>query len=128
MMCSRPITEEFRQLDAAHEWPLSVDPRKGGGRPQASWTPVRPRASTYDSVDLGVGGVDSLGQSVDLSSDPGTFFISTNPSIATVSDVGLVTGVGVGQVVITAHSDGLAATALVRVTSSGDQDGDGLPD
>lgn len=45
---------------------------------------------------------------------------SSNPSIATVSSTGLVTGVAVGSTLITARAQGVSSEGrLINVTSSG---------
>ncbi len=58
----------------------------------------------------------------------GTNYISSNPATVTVSNNGLLTAVGSGNALITANKDGVVATRLVKVSFTGDQDGDGLPD
>lgn len=58
----------------------------------------------------------------------GTNYISSNSAVVTVSADGLLTAVKSGNSLITASKDGEVATRLVRVSFTGDQDGDGLPD
>jgi len=69
------------------------------------------------------------GTSVDTTqSTAGTNYTSSNPAIATVSANGLVTGLSSGSVIITVRKDGVTAFKQVSVLTSGDTDGDGLPD
>ncbi|WP_016957425.1 Ig-like domain-containing protein [Catenovulum agarivorans] len=58
----------------------------------------------------------------------GTNYTSSNSAVASVNANGLISAVGSGNALITASKDGQVATRLVRVSFTGDQDGDGLPD
>jgi 6-phosphogluconolactonase (cycloisomerase 2 family) len=58
----------------------------------------------------------------------GTTYVSSNPSIATVSQDGLVTAVSRGQVFITALNEGAAATIQINVNTPFSTVGDGIPD
>ncbi len=58
----------------------------------------------------------------------GVNYATTNAGVATVSADGLVTAVGNGFALISARKDGVIAARRVIVNSSGDLDGDGLPD
>lgn len=58
----------------------------------------------------------------------GTTYLSSNTSVATVDQNGLVTAVGPGSVTITALYDGLTATIMLNSFSALDSDGDGMPD
>jgi large repetitive protein len=58
----------------------------------------------------------------------GTNYTSSNSAVVTVSANGLLTAIKSGNSLITAAKDGEVATRLVRVSFTGDQDGDGLPD
>jgi hypothetical protein len=58
----------------------------------------------------------------------GTNYISSNTAVATVNANGLLTATGAGNALITVNKDGQVATRLVRVSFTGDQDGDGIPD
>ncbi|MFW5444026.1 MAG: Ig-like domain-containing protein [Methylococcaceae bacterium] len=62
------------------------------------------------------------------SSTAGTNYISTNPAIATVSAEGLVTAISSGTILLTARKDGVIAVKRINISTSGDADGDGLPD
>lgn len=62
------------------------------------------------------------------SSISGINYISSNPDVATVNANGLLTARGAGNALITVNKDGQVATRLVRVSFTGDQDGDGIPD
>ena len=66
---------------------------------------------------------------VDLSaSSTGTLYVSSNPSIATVSPGGLVTAVSSGSILVSVRNDGAMATIPIQVLSSDDTDGDLIPD
>ncbi|MEO8678073.1 MAG: Ig-like domain-containing protein [Vicinamibacterales bacterium] len=59
----------------------------------------------------------------------GTNYTTSNAAIASVTADGLVTAVTSGTVVVQATNDGTPAMAIVRVVlSTGDTDGDGMPD
>lgn len=58
----------------------------------------------------------------------GTNYTSSNSAKVSVSANGLLTALGSGNSLITANKDGVVATRLIKVSFTGDQDGDGLPD
>lgn len=60
----------------------------------------------------------------------GTVFRTTNPAIATVSQNGLVTAAGSGNVIISASNDMVLSSVMFSVIpgNSNDADNDGLPD
>ena len=58
----------------------------------------------------------------------GTNYSSSNPAIATVDANGRVTAVASGSVLIIARKDGALGMTTVSVITSGDADGDGIPD
>jgi large repetitive protein len=58
----------------------------------------------------------------------GTNYTSSNSAVVSVSANGLLTAIKSGNSLITAAKDGEVATRLIRVSFTGDQDGDGLPD
>jgi hypothetical protein len=58
----------------------------------------------------------------------GTLYISSNPTIVSVSADGLITAVGPGRAIITARNEGAAATIQIKVTTQGSTVGDGIPD
>lgn len=69
------------------------------------------------------------GAEVDFTpSDTGTFYISSNPAIASVSPEGFVTGQSSGTALVTATNEGVIATLLLDVAFSDDSDEDGIPD
>lgn len=91
----------------------------------------------------GVSSIGSIGNTVQLnitatyqdsstrdvsSATSGVNYFSTNPAIATVSSDGLVTAVSNGFALISIRKDGVLVTHGVQVNTSGDLDGDGLPD
>jgi hypothetical protein len=58
----------------------------------------------------------------------GTNWFTSNPRIATVSPNGLVTAVATGNVLISAMNEGALGMLRIAILTSGDSDGDGLPD
>lgn len=62
------------------------------------------------------------------SSTSGINYLSTNPNVVTVSGNGLLTAISSGIALITASKDGLLISRRITVNTSGDADGDGLPD
>ena len=65
------------------------------------------------------------GATVDLTpSSTGTFYATSNPAFATVTQEGLVTAVASGTVFITAQNEGVVATIPIQVVLSDDTDGD----
>ena len=51
-----------------------------------------------------------------------------NAAIATVTADGLVTAVASGSVIVIARKDGALGVTTINIVTSGDTDGDGLPD
>ena len=69
------------------------------------------------------------GTEVDLTlSDTGTFYLSSNPRIASVTQNGFVTAVSSGTFLVTGTHEGVIATIGLSVSLTNDSDGDGLPD
>ncbi|HTG35942.1 MAG TPA: Ig-like domain-containing protein [Thermoanaerobaculia bacterium] len=60
--------------------------------------------------------------------DKGTDYRSSNPAIASVDANGLVTAHASGVVVVSAADEGALGVIRLQVVTSGDSDGDGLPD
>lgn len=58
----------------------------------------------------------------------GTTYRTSNATIATVSEGGLVTAVASGTALVSASNDGALGVLRVQVVLSADSDGDGLPD
>lgn len=58
----------------------------------------------------------------------GTNYRSSNPGIASVSEDGLVTGIGSGSAIINVTQEGALALFRVTVSGSSDSDGDTMPD
>ncbi|MCL4852282.1 MAG: hypothetical protein KJZ78_12985, partial [Bryobacteraceae bacterium] len=58
----------------------------------------------------------------------GTSYTTSNAAIASIGTNGLVTATGSGTAVIQAIHDGTPAILAVRVSLTGDSDGDGIPD
>lgn len=71
--------------------------------------------------------VDGTGIDVTLAAS-GTFYLSSNAGIATVSADGFVNAVSSGNVLVTATHEGVIATIRLAVNLTQDADGDGLPD
>jgi len=61
-------------------------------------------------------------------SESGINYISSNVDVVSVNANGLLTANGSGRSLISATKDGLIATRLVKISFTGDTDGDGLPD
>ena len=69
------------------------------------------------------------GALIDLTlASTGTYYLSSNPAIATVSTDGFVDAVSSGGVLITATHQGVTATLRLDIQFSEDTDNDGLPD
>ncbi|WP_205527086.1 Ig-like domain-containing protein [Hanstruepera ponticola] len=69
------------------------------------------------------------GQDQTVESAPAYFnFVSSNPGVATVDDMGLVSIVGSGTAVISASLDGVDATGSLTIVSLGDFDSAPVPD
>jgi cysteine-rich repeat protein len=100
--------------------------------------PVALRFAGPNPVTLsGVGAAFQLAMSADYADGTtrdvssalnGTNYSSTNVQIATVSDDGLVTAVRSGTAIISGRKDGAMAVKQIVVATSGDTDGDGVPD
>ena len=61
-------------------------------------------------------------------SSSGINYLSSNRNIINIDSNGLITAVSSGVVLITARKDGVLATMQAKSLTSGDTDGDGLPD
>jgi len=69
------------------------------------------------------------GTQIDLTlSDTGTFYLSSNPAIATVTTDGFVNAVSSGNVIVTATHEGVISSVALISELTQDTDGDGLPD
>lgn len=92
-------------------------------------SPVSVLSPSTPSVQLTTTGTLTDRSKIDLTqSSTGTFYISSNPSIAKVSKDGLVEAVSSGNIIITAIREGVIATILLKVELTQDSDGDGMPD
>ncbi|HET9777144.1 MAG TPA: hypothetical protein VFP77_11290, partial [Gemmatimonadaceae bacterium] len=60
--------------------------------------------------------------------DSGTNYLTSNAAIASVSGDGLVTARASGTVILSALNEGALAVLRLQVVTSGDADGDGIPD
>ena len=58
----------------------------------------------------------------------GINYTISNPDIATIDQNGVLQGLNSGRVLITARKDGTSAALSVTIVTTGDSDGDGLPD
>jgi len=91
--------------------------------PASVLTPIAPGAQLVTTGTL------ADGTQIDLTlNSTGTFYLSSNPGIATISKDGFVTAVSSGNVLVTATHEGVIATIALRVELTKDSDGDGLPD
>lgn len=85
--------------------------------------------STGATTQLTVSAAYSDGTDKDVTQGvEGTNYSSSNSSIATVDSNGLVTAVSSGSVIIIARKDGALGVITIGVVTSGDSDGDGIPD
>jgi hypothetical protein len=60
--------------------------------------------------------------------DTGTTYTTSNPAIASVGPDGLVTAHAPGVVLVSAVNEGALAVLRLQIVTSGDTDGDGIPD
>ncbi|MES9901646.1 MAG: Ig-like domain-containing protein, partial [Sedimenticola sp.] len=100
--------------------------------------PVTLQFQPFDAVTLN--GVDATlqlsvvatypdGSTKDVTnSTSGINYIASNSVVATVDSNGLVVGASSGNVLISARKDGVLALRQIKVITSGDTDGDDLPD
>lgn len=58
----------------------------------------------------------------------GTNYTTSNPAVATIGSDGLLTAHGVGIVLVSAVNEGALAVLRLQVSTTGDSDGDGIPD
>ena len=94
-------------------------------------TPSKPSLTGLgDTAQLTVTGTFDDGTTADVTGEPDTVYTTSNPNIATVSNVGLVTAVSSGTVVLSGSKDGVLSTLIMMVSTgtAGDSDGDGIPD
>ena len=85
--------------------------------------------SVGQSQSLSVEATYTDGSKKDIShSDSGINYSSTNNAVVTVSQDGLIVATGNGLALVSARKDGVLVSRRVQVESSGDLDGDGLPD
>src|SRR5215831_3953865 len=82
-----------------------------------------------NTLQLSVQALYSDSTTKDVSSvSSGINYSSSNPAIATITPNGLVTAVSSGNALITARKDGASTMIVINVVTSGDSDGDGIPD
>jgi hypothetical protein len=92
-------------------------------------SPSQSLTAAGQTVQLTVTGMLTNGTQTDLSTQAlGTLYVSSNPQIASVSNNGLVTAVGVGAVIITAINEGATSTISLSVNIPLSTLGDGIPD
>ena len=66
---------------------------------------------------------------VDLTaSSTGTFYLASNPTVASISAYGFVTAFSSGNAVFTATHEGIIASIGIALNLTQDSDGDGMPD
>jgi len=68
------------------------------------------------------------GTSRDVTAAQGTVYASTNPAVATIGPDGLITALASGRVLLTALHEAVLNSIPLLVLTSGDSDGDGMPD
>ncbi|WP_281561221.1 Ig-like domain-containing protein [Thalassomonas sp. RHCl1] len=82
-----------------------------------------------NGVQLVTTGTLPDGTEIDITlADTGTFYLVSNPAIATVSDDGFINAVSSGTLLVTATHEGVIATIQLTVNLTLDADDDGLPD
>ncbi|MCH9662063.1 MAG: Ig-like domain-containing protein, partial [Gammaproteobacteria bacterium] len=92
-------------------------------------SPASVLTPTANGAQLVTTGTLAGGTEIDLTlSDTGTFYLSSNSAIATVSEDGFVNAVSSGNVIVTATHEGVIASIALSVELTQDGDGDGLPD
>ena len=64
----------------------------------------------------------------DLTTAPGTAYITSNPAIATIDAAGQITAVASGTIIVAATVEGVIGSTSLTVALSADADNDGLPD
>ena len=112
-----PVTEIFPGADSPIPVTLQLT------------TPAPVLTPTANGAQLVTTGILANGTPIDLTpADSGTFYLSSNPAIASVSAEGFVIAFSSGRVFITAMHEGVIATTSLTVDLAQDADGDGLPD
>ena len=92
-------------------------------------SPATVLTPTANGAQLVTTGILADGTRIDLTlSDTGTFYLASNPAIATVSANGFVNAVSSGTVLVTATNEGVIATISLSVNLTQDADGDGITD
>jgi hypothetical protein len=92
---------------------VNVAAKPAPTKPTISVTPSTASVVTTKTVNLVASVVDTNGKQV---TSPSVTWSSDKPSIATVSQAGVVTGVAAGTAKITASSGGVSASATITVT------------
>src|SRR6185436_13223458 len=64
----------------------------------------------------------------DVTAGSGTTYFTSNPVIATVTDTGRVTARGTGTALLSALHEGALGMTRITISTTGDADGDGMPD
>lgn len=93
-------------------------PEGAGGEPGApTSSPSAGGTLTLNKTDFTIRSVDPSTVQLKASGGDGSYtWTSSDPSVATVSDTGLVTKVGAGQCTVTVTSGGQTATCIVRIS------------
>jgi hypothetical protein len=92
---------------------VDVSAKPAPKKPTVTLSPSSASVIVQKTVTLAVTVVDTLGKKV---SAPSVSWTSASPTIATVSQAGVVTGVAAGTAKITVSSGGVSANATVTVT------------
>ena len=108
-------------FDATDPIPIDLDLTTQGG--------VTVLTQTANGIQIQATGLLEDGTPIDVTlADSGTFYLSSNPQIATVNADGFVLAQSSGNVLITAMHEGVIATIMLSVEFEVDSDGDGIPD
>jgi hypothetical protein len=112
----KPGTANIVAIAGTHSAQAVVDvsAKPAPKKPTISVTPSTASVVAMKTVNLVAGVVDTLGKQV---ASPSVTWSSDKPSVATVSQAGVVTGVAVGTAKITASSGGVSAIATITVTA-----------
>ncbi len=91
--------------------------------------PLTTLSTVGQTVQLSAVTVYPAGSTADVTAEEtGTDYRTSNPAIATVDANGLVTARASGVALVSAVNEGALGVIRIQVVTSGDSDGDGLPD
>ena len=111
------VTDSLSELSATLF--LSIDESSQPSGEDLEYLEITYEEKRVDHVDLVVGGTAQLGVICTPSTaDPTLSWISSNTSVATVSDSGFVEAVGSGEATVTVEANGVSAMCYILVSSS----------